>query len=109
MVNAIIVVSVLAQVECSGYYFRYFNPKPNAWFIGEPIVSNRWPRANLHEKPAKHVFVDENGKTICLEDVKEKESYRIKTLVTTHPGYEYMYMTEAGTNIYFYNIHFWLI
>ena len=61
--------------------------------------------AVLNASPATLVFVDENKKTICLEDLEEKESYRIKTLVTYESGYEYMYMTDYGTNTYFYNIY----
>ena len=95
----------LAQVESCRYHFRYLDPQPNHTHIGEPIRSRNWPRANLHEKPAAHLFVDENKNTICLEDVEKKENYRIKTLVTYESGYEYMYMTDYGTNTYFYNIY----
>ena len=90
----------LAQVESCRYHFRYLDPQPNRTHIGAPIRSNRWPRANLHAKPATHVFVDENENTICLADVEEKESYRIKTLETYELGYEYMYMSDLGTNLY---------
>ena len=57
----------------------------------------------MNEKSVTHVLVDENERTICLDDVEENESYRIMTLKTIDPGYHYMYMAWTGTNIYLYN------
>ena len=97
---------ILLLDERCGYFFRYLDPPPNGIHIGEPEENwLGWPRAILRGKPATHVFVDENNKTICLEDVEEGKYYRIKTLVTTYPGYVYMYMTDGGTSIYFHNIY----
>ena len=72
-----------------------------AWFngiyIGKPINWRDWPTGVLSFTPNAYVFVDEYKQTVRLEDLKENEYYRLKTLATTHPGWEYMYMSDIGT------------
>ena len=62
--------------------------------------------AVLNASPATLVFVDENKKIIRLEDVKDEEYYRIQNLGSPNAEWNYMYMSNAGTNIYFYDIYF---
>ena len=87
----------LVYADGSKYYLRYSDPQPNGIYVGEPMSYSGWPTGNLHFAPAAHVFVDMQQQTVRLEDIKPNETYRIKTLVTTHSDHEYMYMSKKGT------------
>ena len=88
----------LAPTDGSKYYLKYTDPQPNGIYIGEPKSYQRWPTGTLRFAPGAHVFVDRNQQTVRLEELKPTENYRLKTLVTTHSEYQYMYMSDAGKN-----------
>ena len=87
----------LVYIDGSKYYLIYPDPQPHGIYIGEPISTGRWPTGNLHFDPGAHVFVDKHQKTVPLEELIPAENYRLKTLVTTHSEFEYMYMSNLGT------------
>ena len=100
----------LAEVKFCGYHFRYNDSKPNDKYIGVPIKGSTWRRAKLQASPDTLFFVDENKRTVCLEDVIKEENYRNIYRIRTHkphyPRKNYMYLDRNGTNIYFYNMYF---
>ena len=96
----------LAEFKICGYHFRYNDPQPNDKYIGVPILGkspiwDTWQRAKLQASPDALFIVDENKSTVCLEDVKREEKYRIKTGKPHYPRKNYMYLDGDGTNIYF--------
>ena len=98
----------LAQVDGKGYYFRWLGFQSKNLYIGVPMFVDLFKPiyAVLNASPATLVFVDENKKTIRLEDVKDEEYYRIQNLGSTNAVWKYMYMSVDGTNIYFYDMYF---
>ena len=88
---------ILAQTEGSKYYLRYADQKLNGIYIGEPISWSDWPTGVLSSAPGAYVFVNKYRQTVRLEELKPNENYRLKTLATTHPDWEYMYMSDRGT------------
>ena len=87
----------LAQTEGNKYYLRYADPQPFGIYVGEPINWQEWPTGVLSFTPGAYVIVDKYKQTVRLEELKPKENYRLKTLATTHPDWEYMYMSYQGT------------
>jgi hypothetical protein len=66
--------------------------------MGIPEVSKQWPAGTLRDAPGQMLICDQDGKRKSLNDLKDPEYCKIKTLNTTHENYEWAYSSDAGTS-----------
>jgi hypothetical protein len=65
--------------------------------MGIPEVSKRWPAGTLRDVPGQMLICDQDGEPKSLDDLKDRECCKIKTLNTTRENYEWAYSSDAGT------------
>ena len=70
--------------------------------MGEPITSKKYPRGFVNQSPLQNagrlVITDLTGRPKLPHELVDNQNYRIKTLVTTYPGFQWLYLTETLGN-----------